>query len=72
MGLRSCTPALRCTPSNFNRPTDGQGCSTAPEGLSPTAFLVLSLLFSRFPTCVFVSVCVGVCGCVGVCAEGAF
>ena len=43
-----------CPPSIFIRRKDFWGCSTAPEALSPTAFLVLSLLFLRFPTCVCV------------------
>ena len=57
MGLHFCPPTLRCTPSRFNRPKDVQGCSAAPEALTPTAFPVLLLLFLRFPTCVCVRVC---------------
>jgi len=58
--LRSCTPALDCTPSNFDRPKDVQGCPAASEEFSPTASLVLSLLFSWLPACVCVCVCVRV------------
>ena len=33
-----------------DRPKDVKGCPAVPEELSPTAFLVLLLLFLRFPT----------------------
>ena len=51
MVLRFCTPALRCTPSNFNRPTDAEGRPAAPGEFSCFVFV------SRFPTCL--CVCVG-------------
>ena len=59
------TSALDCTSSDLDRLKDVQGCPAAPEELVPTAFVVLSLLFLRFPTCVCVYVCV--CVCVRVC-----
>ena len=56
-----CLPAFRRTPSSFHRPKDVWGCPAAPAEFSRTALLVLSLLFSRFPTCVCVCVCVRAC-----------
>ena len=67
MVLHSGAPALCCTPPDFNRPKDVKGCPAAPEEFSPTTFVVLSLLFSWFPTCVCVCVCVSMCVCVFVC-----
>ena len=63
--LQLHTPALRCTLSAFNRPKDVEGYPAAPEEVSPTALLGPSLLFLRFPKCVFVCVyvCVSVCVC---------
>ena len=52
------TSALNCTSSYFDRPKDVKGCSAAPEEFASTVFLVLSLLFSRFPTCVCAHLCV--------------
>jgi len=39
----------------FFRPKDVLGCSAAPEEFSPTAFLVLLLLFLQLPTCACIS-----------------
>ena len=41
--------ALNCTPSYFDRLKDVQSCSASTAEFAPTAFLVLLLLFSRFP-----------------------
>ena len=54
--MHLCTPAIRCTPSNFIGPKDVQGCSAVPEEFSPTAFLAVFL--SRGSQ----RVCVCVCG----------
>ena len=61
-GLRSRVCVCVCV--LFGRPKDGWDCSVAPEELSPPAFLVLSFLFLRFPTCV----CLRACVCVRVSA----
>ena len=65
--MHACTSALARTSCYFDRPKDVWGCSAVPEEFAPTAFLVLLLLFLRFPTCVRGAECVCVCVCVRVC-----
>ena len=47
--------------------TDRTTSRAALEEFTPTAFLVLLLLFVRFPMCVGMDVCVCVCVCVCMC-----